>query len=268
MTNKTKRVLDYLALNPGATQHDLENIIMQSKVFSDLDYNLIYAKAIIETLVELRLISRRPGPQIGVDDKSLPTFELDTYYITETIAYRYGVAFGKTKAIPIECSECGTETFINPFSKLETPKRCRKCKNQLIPRRLIPDFEKEPGDGGFDMERSSELKANDIVVTCPLIQTGFINEKIQDPEGSFWNLSRKPKRLTEANRVFVLHDGYVKYNFGIAEIEDGPLDPVEDAEGHNSGVPDGGCRIWFSDLHVLKEPIKKKGFQGFRYRWW
>ena len=66
----------------------------------------------------------------------------------------------------------------------------------------------------------------------------------------------------------MVFDGAVRYNFGIGSIEDGPLDPVEDADGHNPGVPEGGCRIEFEYVSKVREHIPIKGFQGFRYRWW
>ena len=262
MRNNTKRILDFIALHPGRTIHNIPN---------DPDYSGLYThanqqnSAVIETLVEIGLVTSVPGPQKGVD-----WYGADTYYISDTLPFVYGIAFGKTGAIPMECPECGKENHINPMGNLAKTRKCRHCNTVILPERLPPVVVKEPGEKGFLIERSPELQANDIVVSCPVDNQDFLNEKVRNPEDSFWDFARKPVKLTEANRVFVLYDGVIRYNFEVAKIEQGPLPPVEDAEGHNPGVPEGGCRIWFNECYVIesKDLISFKGFQGFRYRWW
>ena len=263
MTNKTQKVLDYVAMNPGATETAIIGYVL-TLVSQKIDQiNSTYIKIIIDTLVDLCILSRRIGPYLGGHE-----YGSENFYVTTTTAYIYGTAFGKTKAQKMICPTCETENFINPFSKLESPKKCRHCKTELLPPRLQPKVDKEPGDGGFDMERSEDLKKNDIVVTSPLIMAGDLKEKVNDPESAFWDFKRRPIRINEDNRVFVVHDGAVRYNFGIGCIEEGPLAPIEDAEGHNPGVPRGGCRIEFSDVAKVDPTIPIRGFQGHRYRWW
>jgi len=250
-------------MNPGTTENTITGYILTISNQKIDPINSTYIKSLLETLVDLCLISRKPGPYCG-DNEYGP----DTFYITTTTAYVYGTAFGKTKAQKMICPTCETENAINPFSKLESPKKCRHCKTELLPQRLQPKVDMEPGDGGFDMERSEDLKKNDIVVTSPLIRVGDLEEKVNDPDNAFWDFKRRPTRITEDNRVFVVHDGEVRYNFGIGYIEEGPLKPIEDAEGHNPGVPRGGCRIYFSDVAKVEQTIPIRGFQGHRYRWW
>ena len=273
MTNKTQKVLDCVAMNPGATELFIVGYVLTLANQQIDPINSTYIKSLIDTLVDLCLLSRRKGACCGaflnLGKPSLSKeYEADMFYVTSTTAYVYGTAFGKTKAQKMICPTCETENLINPFSKLESPKKCRHCKTELLPPRLQPKVDKEPGDGGFDMERSEDLKRNDIVVTSPLVRAGDLEEKVNDPESAFWDFKRRPIRITEDNRVFVVHDGAVRYNFGIGYIEEGPLAPIEDAEGHNPGVQRGGCRIEFSDVAQVDPTIPIRGFQGHRYRWW
>jgi len=261
MTNNTKKILDFISLNPGVSFEEISDYFTEVE-----DQRSTQVSTILVTLVELCLLSRRSRLYSG--DHGTLKYGSDAFYLTTTTAYVYGTAFGKTKAQKMICPTCETENFINPFSKLESPKKCRHCKTELLPSRLQPKVDKEPGDGGFDMERSEDLKRNDIVVTSPRIRAGDLEEKVKDPESAFWDFKRRPIRITEDNRVFVVHDGAVRYNFGIGCIEEGPLAPIEDAEGHNPGVPRGGCRIEFSDVAKVDPTIPIRGFQGHRYRWW
>ena len=104
-----------------------------------------------------------------------------------------------------------------------------------------------------------------VIVTCPKINKEFLEAKVENPGWSFWDFPRRPKKLRPGDMLYVVYDGTIRYAFETGSFESGPKPPVEDAEGHNLGIPKGGIRVWFEDVYDVDPPIPMKGFQGFRY---
>jgi len=119
----------------------------------------------------------------------------------------------------------------------------------------------------------------DIVVTVPKRKIHDLYMKFESPHRAFWSMGRKPKRISRHDWIWFVCGGRLRGGLEIREVEDGPLDPLSDAEGHNPSVPAGGCRLQFYDSQsakVLTEigdekyfpSLRIKGFRGFRYKWW
>ena len=104
-----------------------------------------------------------------------------------------------------------------------------------------------------------------VIVTCPKHNKAFLDAKVEYPEDSFWDFQRAPKRFSPGDMLYVVHDGAIRYAFETGNFHLGPRPPVEDAEGHNPGIPKGGIRAWLEEVHEVDPPIPMKGFQGFRY---
>lgn len=116
-------------------------------------------------------------------------------------------------------------------------------------------------------EQTVILDASAIVVTTPKSQMENAAEEAQrciQCGGGFYHryFGKKPKGLKERSRMFYVEDGYVR-GFGtiFAMVDSGPLRCEITGKEWGAG--------WYALMPAQTwrwiEPIKCKGFQGFRY---
>jgi hypothetical protein len=117
----------------------------------------------------------------------------------------------------------------------------------------------EKGQNGINM---------DIVVTIPKSEyknddkeTEFFNDNPNSVQ--FWVLKRFPKNLNIGDRVYFIKNGIVESSMKVIKLE---TDAKQECDVTNR-VWSGNC-IYMNDLKYENNPVKTKGFQGFRYKWW
>lgn len=122
----------------------------------------------------------------------------------------------------------------------------------------------------------------DIVVCVPQTKEGKTNfsHKTKDIGNAFWTMGRTPIRLRIHDWVWFVSDEAIVYGAEVKNLECGPLPEIDEAEGYNPPVKNGGCRLTFFDSYsasIWTDPnledhwfprLPCKGFQGFRYKWW
>lgn len=116
----------------------------------------------------------------------------------------------------------------------------------------------------------------DIVVTTPksqIVQAEAEAEWAKAQGGGpgiiyFRRINRIPKDIELGDKVFYVEDGYVRGYCILAGID--PLDGVNSAMDGKCQVTkkdwgDGPCLVMRADSWKWIEPIRMKGFQGWRY---
>jgi len=118
----------------------------------------------------------------------------------------------------------------------------------------------------------------DIVVTLAIKNKSHLQHKIlaaQEDELVWWDMKREPSNFNEEDKVFIVCDGKITGFFTIAYIRHHFPYAVPYAAEKIGYLHEAYYKIPIDDEIVIRiffdnwipiNPIKMKGFQGFRYR--
>lgn len=108
----------------------------------------------------------------------------------------------------------------------------------------------------------------DIVVTIPRAE--YTNNDLEDiniqenGHYAFWTLSKIPKQLNIGDKVYFIKENKIYSSMKVIEILKNSVMQCDTTDR----IWSGKCQIVMNDFNYENIPLKIKGFQGFRYKWW